>query len=321
MTDRIQDATVRWRAEQHMYAAFGKLLEDRIRQTLANAGIWSEVSSRHKGRDNLIKKLMRKPDHAYESIGDKAGVRVTVRHRDALSEVLEMLPRLFDCRDLEDVSHRLGTSGVGYRGWHVAVVLRETDPLWLDYRGIEAELQVRTQAQHLWAEMAHDAIYKNEADLPQDLVRRMHLLAGLIEVADDEFLRIEREIAGTPGMEAFLVLGELERHFIRLVGVEWDRELSLEVVRHLLPLYAPASSHEVVRMLGEIGSSDVSVLHAVLEREQKSDLDRSVFLLQPEMLMIYERLQKDRHALREHWSTVYPEEELERFALAFGIVL
>jgi hypothetical protein len=149
----------------------------------------------------------------------------------------------------------------------------------------------------------------------------MHLLAGLIEVADDEFLRIEREIAGTPGMEAFLVLGELERHFIRLVGVEWDRELSLEVVRHLLPLYAPASSHEVVRMLGEIGSSDVSVLHAVLEREQKSDLDRSVFLLQPEMLMIYERLQKDRHALREHWSTVYPEEELERFALAFGIVL
>ena len=305
MTDRIRDASVRWRAEQHLYAAYGRLLEERIRQSLGNAGIWSEVNSRPKGRDNLIKKLMRKPDHSYESIGDKAGVRVTVRHRDALSEVLKMLPNLFDCRDWENVSSRLGTSGVGYRGWHVAVFLRETDPQWLDYRGIEAELQVRTQAQHLWAEMAHDAIYKNEACLPDDLVRRMHLLAGLIEVADDEFLRIECEIASTPGMEAFLVLGELERHFIRLVGMEWDRELSLEVVR----------------MLAEIGRTDVSLLHTVLDREQKSDLDRSVFLLQPEMLMIYERLQVDRHALQDHWNGLFPEEELVRFALAFGIVL
>jgi ppGpp synthetase/RelA/SpoT-type nucleotidyltranferase len=321
MTDRIRDASVRWRAEQHLYAAFGELLEGRMRQALARAGIWSDVTSRPKGRDSLVKKLMRKPDYAYESIGDKAGVRVIVRHRDALSEVLKMLPSLLDCQDLEDVSHRLGTSGVGYRGWHVAVSLQEADPGWLDYRGIQAELQVRTQAQHLWAEMAHDAIYKNESDLPGGLVRRMHLLAGLIEVADDEFLRIEREIADTPGMEAFLVLAELEKHFIRLVGMEWDRELSLEVVRHLLPLYAPANSRDVVRMLDDIGSADVSVLHTVLDREQKSDLDRSVFLLQPEMLMIYERLQKDRHALQGRWATLFPEEELERFALAFGIVL
>ena len=204
---------------------------------------------------------------------------------------------------------------------HVALLLDATDPKWLDFRGIEAELQIRTQAQHLWSEMAHDAIYKNEADLPPDLVRRMHLLAGLIEVADDEFLRIEREIAGVPGMEAVLVLRELERLYIRLVGREWDRELSLDVVQHLLPLYSPAQPGEVAQILAELFSAEAELLHTIVEREQKADLDRSIFMLQPEMLMIYERLKKDSYNLRERWSLRYPEEELARFATAFGMTV
>lgn len=321
MADRLHEARDRWRTEQHLYAAYGTLLEERLRAELASAGIYGQVSSRPKDVDSLVKKLIRKPDHTYESLGDKAGVRVIVRHREDAERVLRIVQSRFRCREIEDTAGRLGTAKVGYRGWHVALRLDPSDPKWFDFQGIEAELQVRTQAQHLWSEMAHDAIYKNEANVPPDLVRRMHLLAGLIEVADDEFLRIEREIGGVPGMEAVIVLRALESLHIKLVGREWDRELSLDVVRHLLPLYSPAQAGEVVGLLAELFNAEAELLHTVVGREQKTDLDRSIFVLQPEMLMIYERLKKDFYNLRERWSLRYPEEELERFATAFGITV
>ena len=321
MADRLQEARDRWRTEQHMYAAYGALIEGRIKAQLASAGIYGQVSSRAKDTDSLVKKLIRKPDHTYESLGDKAGIRVIVHHRDDAAQVLRIVQTCFECRDLEDTADRLGTVKVGYRGWHVSVLLNATDPNWIDFRGIEGELQVRTQAQHLWSEMAHDAIYKNEADVPPDLVRRMHLLAGLIEVADDEFLRIGREIADVPGMGAVLVLRELERLYIKFVGRDWDRELSLDVVQHLLPLYSPNKPADVARILADFSTSEAELINTVVEREQKTDLERSVFVLQPEMLMIYERLKKDLYNLRDRWAIRYPEQELERFAVAFGMTI
>jgi len=46
--------------------------------------------------------------------------------------------------------------------------------------------------------------------------------------------------------------------------------------------------------------------------------DRSVFLFQPEALIIYERLDSDLVALREKRATLLPEQELERLAVLFG---
>jgi hypothetical protein len=196
-------------------------------------------------------------------------VRVIVLHRDDAERVLELVHDCFDCREEEDTSQRLGQKTVGYRGWHVFVLLRETDPKWTEFRDIQAELQIHTQAQHLWSTMSHP-IYKREADIPLDLVRRMHLLAGLLELADDEFLRIEREIARSPGMEAVLVLETLERLFVKLVGLEWDRDFSLEVVRYLLPLYAPAHVRDILKFLDDRYTGEAAHLRMVIARERRA---------------------------------------------------
>jgi hypothetical protein len=39
------------------------------------------------------------------------------------------------------------------------------------------------------------------------------------------------------------------------------------------------------------------------------------------MLMIYDLLKKNTYALRRQWSLRFPEDELERFALAFRMTL
>ena len=56
-----------------------------------------------------------------------------------------------------------------------------------------AELQVRTLAQHLWSEMSHDTTYKSGTVVEPELKRRVNLLAGLIEIADREFSRLQEE--------------------------------------------------------------------------------------------------------------------------------
>jgi hypothetical protein len=61
MSDRIQVARDRWHTEKHLYAAFGALVEDRIRESLAAEGIQAEIEERPKGEADLVKKLMRKP--------------------------------------------------------------------------------------------------------------------------------------------------------------------------------------------------------------------------------------------------------------------
>lgn len=321
MSDRIRDARDRWRTEHHLYDAYGSLLKDRIRESLVTEGIQAEIEGRPKGEVNLVKKLMLKQEHTYDSLGDKYGVRIIVSNRDEAQRVLALVHEHFECHDDEDTAQRLAPNTLGYRGWHLFVLLKETDPQWTNFRAVRAELQIHTQAQYLWAKMSHP-IYKSGTDVPKDLIRRMYLLAGLLELADDEFLRLEREIAGSPGMGAVLILEALERLYIKMEGVlEWDRELSLEVVQHLVPLYEPAQSRDIVKSLDNLYASETAHLHMIIAREQKSDVERSAFILQPEVLMIYGLLKKDRYALRRRWAIRFPEEELERFALAFGMPL
>ncbi len=317
MPDRLQHARDSWLRERHRYEAFGRMLETGLRNAIHSEGIVAEVSSRPKEMDSLLKKLIRKSEHTYESLGDKAGVRVIVRRRPDVDRVLEVLNLLFDCFGLEDTAGRLGTEKVGYRSWHLTARLTTTDPHWPEFEGVVAEVQVRTLSQHLWSEMAHDVVYKNEARMPDDLVRRMNLLAGLIEVADDEFSRLNREVSELPEMGVYMVIHELERQFLRLVGVDWDRELSFDAVELMLPLYGDQTPAAIVERLKDRCTRDSAQIQHVLRREQAST-HRSVFILQPEVLMIYDQLKTNQYALREAWANRFPEDELERVANAFG---
>ena len=63
------------------------------------------------------------------------------------------------------------------------------------YCGDEFEIQIRSILQHAWAEIEHDLGYKSEAAIPRDIRRRFSRLAGLLEIADDEFLGIRNALA------------------------------------------------------------------------------------------------------------------------------
>lgn len=57
---------------------------------------------------------------------------------------------------------------------------------------MKAEIQIRSILQHAWAEIEHDLGYKST--VPSPVRRRFSRLAGLLELADEEFIRIKQEL-------------------------------------------------------------------------------------------------------------------------------
>jgi hypothetical protein len=211
---------------------------------------------------------------------------------------------------------------VGYQSVHLdGVSLPEGDPDIVRFPRDKfwVELQVRTLAQHLWSEMSHDTVYKNDetvSALDPDVRRRVNLMAGQIEVADREFDRLNKEV---PSEANVLMLKALERHYYVLSSRRPDVELSLQVLKLLIPLY-----HENVKDIAERMEKFVAENKPFLEElySQFNGVDvesKNAFVSQPELLMIYERLLNDYTAMRKAWSQTYPEKELERIANNFGL--
>jgi len=313
----MDEARKRWLAERQTYEALGKLIEEKLREAVKKQGIWCNLTSRPKEPHSLLKKLL-KGKHTYETIPDKVGARCIVRHLSDLDVVVSVARKLFECSEIDSKLEKLAEDRVGYCSIHIDLRLRDQDPEAANYppNQYRVELQVRTLGQHLWAEMAHDSFYKSDETLSvfnSDVRRRANLMSGLIEVADREFDRLNRETALEPQIELYK---ELEQYYYKLTARRPDPELSLQVISLLMPLYK-IGEQEIAERIRDFFANHEQILHSVYDNA--AELNVSAFFYQPEVLMICERLEADQLATRKIWNTRFPERELESIANAFGI--
>jgi ppGpp synthetase/RelA/SpoT-type nucleotidyltranferase len=320
----VEQARLRWINERPRHEAFGSLIKRRIESFLKPLGIWFEVTARAKEVDSLVKKLLRKPAHTFESLPDKVGARIVIRYRSDIQRVVNAVDAHFDSKTPDDKVKELGTDRVGYQSVHLDEVrLREGDRRAIKYppTSFWVELQVRTLAQHLWSEMSHDSVYKNDAmiaALPDDVKRRVNLMAGQIEVADREFDRLNSELSS---QDTVRLLQTLEKHYYTLSSRRPDLELSMQVLQTFLPL-VKGDVQEITNRLNDFLSSKHGVLESVYAQASELGLENTAsFLFQPEVLLLYELLSSDLDKTRQVWNQNYPEPELERIANAFGISL
>jgi ppGpp synthetase/RelA/SpoT-type nucleotidyltranferase len=322
----IEQARQQWVAERPKYDAFGRVLEQRLKESLKSVGIWFEVGSRAKTVDSLVKKLLTKRGHTFDTLPDKVGVRVIIRYRNDAEKVIAKARSVLDSDEPENKEQALGADRVGYLSVHLDHVrlhdndvdtnLYPRDVFW-------AELQVRTLAQHLWSEMSHDTVYKNDemvANLPSDMRRRVALMAGQIEIADREFDRLNMELSSRATV---LLLQVLERHYYTVSSQTPNLELSINVLHMLRPLLTTDVNTFVTR-LNEFLTEKQSVIEQVYSdaNERGPEDDKTpAFLFQPEILLLYSLLASRRDETRELWNQNYPERELERIANSFGLSL
>lgn len=318
----LETARTKWLHEAPQHAEFAKALADRLTSALRPLGIWFEVSHRLKAIDSLLKKLIRKPEYSYESLPDKVGLRVVVRYRSDLDKVIAVVVTDLICGDKDDKALELGEDRVGYQSRHLdRVSLPGSDPRQSEFPAEKfwAELQLRTLAQHLWSEMSHDTVYKNDetvVHLSPEFKRRVNLMAGQIEVADREFDRLACELAPEDALE---ILKFLERRYYALTSIRPDIELSVQVLRNVLPLYRK-NVQQIIATLESFLAARSDTLKEIYAQVDRGDTTvETPFIYQPEILVLYERLVNDGLELRRAWNERYPEGELERIANTLGI--
>jgi len=150
------------------------------------------IAWRPKTRESLVRKLAR-PDRSYTdlwSLTDLVGVRVITYFADAVDRVGELVEAKLPV-DFENSAdkRRRETNEFGYRSLHYVCRIGGVLPSHARF-----EIQVRTVLEHAWAEIEHDLGYKAIEEIPLAARRRLNRLAGLLELADQEFGAIRSDL-------------------------------------------------------------------------------------------------------------------------------
>ena len=66
--DDLEKARERWLSERPKYLAFGEVLEARLTAVRRRLGLPADISHRAKEIDSLLKKLISKSHHTYDSL-------------------------------------------------------------------------------------------------------------------------------------------------------------------------------------------------------------------------------------------------------------
>ncbi|MBR7958718.1 hypothetical protein KDW78_33020 [Burkholderia cenocepacia] len=189
-------------AKSTLYAAYGQKLGDLIRELLDEEGIsFHSVAFRCKEKGSLDKKL-NKQGATYAQLSDVTdvcGLRVITYFEDEVKKVSKILEKEFlvDEINSSDKAESLDPDRFGYLSVHYVVSNGEERNRLTEYKrfdGIKAEIQVRSILQHAWAEIEHDLGYKSRNGIPRTVRRRFSRLAGLLELADQEFRTIRDEL-------------------------------------------------------------------------------------------------------------------------------
>lgn len=191
----------RFAAEVDVYDRMSGAVAHLLSQILSSEGlIVHSVTHRRKAVASLRKKAS-KPEKDYQAlddITDLSGIRVTTYFSDDVDRVARLIEREFTIDEVNSVDKRIAIDPdrFGYQSLHYVGQFDKNRSNLVEYKtfaGKRFEIQIRSILQHAWAEIEHDLGYKSAAGVPKEIRRRFARIAGLLEIADDEFkaLRVD----------------------------------------------------------------------------------------------------------------------------------
>lgn len=261
----------RWyQSERFKCQLFEQRIAEHLRDVLDRESVKGiQFESRTKSAKSVVDKAVKvdatgqfKYVDPKAEITDLVGVRVIVPSATDLDAVAALVERNYAVAEQQQRGLGDDDSGIpGYRGLHFLVRLHEDDraaQTFAEFGDMIVEVQIRTILQHAWASLQHDMMYKSVKSPPRAVARRLTALAGLLELADREFVEVRAEYQGaTTAPVAAPAVGKLTtsalRNFVETLFDEDDpaSHLWFAELHRIVGLFEAASMEDVANLLGD----------------------------------------------------------------------
>ncbi len=285
MTEAYKEAYIsRLQHEYHDLAPvakrFAEMLVREIYQMTIRHDIPLAVPIEHRVKtwSSIEDKLKRYPFHGASlcELHDLIGIRLILLFKRDISRTCDLIEETFQVSGRRDKGKELSHEQFGYQSFHMIAWPPKawlSVPSFAEFRRLQAEIQVRTLAQHMWAAASHKLQYKQEDAVPPPIKRSIHRVSALLETIDLEFER---------------VLAEREEYRSELKLEAHDRKLNSDALETLLDTLLPRVNKE--------GFEPYSLLLWELEKIGITTTEQMTKLVQRHLQKVIE---KDHGSVRE----------------------
>lgn len=183
-----------YQTTQRLFDSFGLELSKQIQHILEEnrVSLGFPIQSRTKTWDSLEKKLKSLTVKSILDVQDLCGLRFVLLFKRDISIVKEIISSHFKVIKEYDTHDKLDSDQFGYSSLHMIVEMNEnwfSIPTLKGFKGLKAEIQIRTLAQHTWASASHILQYKTEENVPKSILRSIYRVSAILETVDIEFER------------------------------------------------------------------------------------------------------------------------------------
>ena len=242
-----------YRKQKETFLALGDVVHQMLSEITEELGLSVlAIEHRVKTEKSLSGKLERKGDSysSLDDITDILGCRIVCFLADEIDKIGKKIEERFvvDWENSSDKRALIKEDTFGYLSLHYICSLPQ-DGRWPSALcGKRFEIQIKTILQHAWSVIHHDIGYKSDFGVPRAINRQFARLAGLLELADDEFVRARDNMAEyTEDIRRRIITDDADEVVINMISLN-------EYVQH------NEKMQSLIREIADISGAEIGVI-------------------------------------------------------------